>query len=808
MINNNLKIAWRTLRKNKLFSSINIAGLSIGLCACLSVATVVIDDLSYDSHWENKENIYRLLSIESNNGGSSEKMSSSFAGLEFALPENFPEVQTIVNLSSWDTNFKIDSDSDGIIPTTILNTSNKIWDVLDFEVLQGNPQELVSGTTNLVITKSFKETYFPTIDPVGTVINDVPTYGATPNEYLITGIIEDIPSNTHLRAQAIVINEPRIEALNKKQYGTFRQYYLTIKPGTDMTALTNKVNAWYADFVESDNPYQYEFQPIENVYLHSEFETSQEVQGDMNTIYILSGISILLLIIACINFINLSASRSLQRIKEVGVRKILGAGNAAITRQFMTEAIMYFAISTVIATGVYYLTLPLIESFIGHPIHQSFVSNLGMLGMGYAVILLVSIFVGLYPALLMSKLKAAASLKGSLKSSGANFQPFVQKGLVTFQFAISMLVLIALIVVDNQVDFMKSKDLGYDTENLLAISNISWDNNAATFKDRLLKLPGIESASVTSFLPGSGSKYMTRKTEDPFNIDEFIEVGFIRGDVDLPKTIGLELKEGRFFDKRFSTDALPSQTGISLDESVDTKNKQASLISEYTAQALDVKELNKLIPDVETNPIGIVKNFHNESLRSPLTPIIIVAENNPKYGGMLIRMKPESIETTLVQLQALWKEMYPVKLLDLNWVDETVEKQYEKETKLQQFFSFFSGLSMLLASLGILGLIAQATALRMKEIGIRKVLGASISSIVLLFSKDFVKLLVIAAVIAAPVSWYLLNDWLQNFAYRIGISWWIFVMAGVATLLIALFTIGIQTVKAATSNPIKSLKTD
>jgi len=808
MINNDLKMAWRALRKNKLFSLINIAGLSVGLCACLSVATIVIDDLSYDSHWENKENIYRVLSIAPANGGTGEKMAFSFTGLEYALPENFPEVETLVSIYSDKANFKIKKDADNITSTSVLTTNIKVWDVLDFKILQGNPKKFVSGTSNLVITKSYKDTYFPNVDPVGLIINDAPSYGAEANDYLITGVIDDIPSNSHLRAQAIVIEATRVESLNKEGYGSMGQFYMATKPGTDMPALTEKVNSWYRDFIGSDRAFQYEFQPIEDVYLHSEFETSQEVQGDYNSIFILSGISILLLIIACINFINLSASRSLQRIKEVGVRKILGADNKAITQQFLVEAVLYFGISTVIATAIYYLTLPLLESYVGHSIATSLVQDFGLLASGYAVVILVSIFVGLYPALLMSKLKAAASLKGSLKTTGKSSQPIVQKGLVTFQFVISMVVLIGLIVVDNQVDFMKNKDLGYNTENLLSISGISWDDKGETFKNRLLKIPGVESASITSFLPGKSSTYMTKKMEDPFNNGQFLEVNFIKGDIDLASTIGLELKEGRLLNKDFAIDSPVSQQNFSLNETEKEPNRQSSLISEYTAQALNIDQLNELIPNVETSPVGIVKNYHNESLRNSMSPTVIIAESNSAYGGMLIRMNPESIPQALPQLQALWKEIYPVKLLDLNWVDETLQKQYIKETKLQQFFSFFSGLSMLLAALGILGLIAQATALRMKEIGIRKVLGASLSSIVLLFSRDFVKLMAIAAIIAAPVAWYFLDGWLQDFAYRIEIQWWVFLVAAGFTLIVALLTIGIQTAKAAIANPVDSLRAD
>jgi len=807
MIKNNIKIAWRTLRKHKLFSLINIAGLSLGLCACLIVATVVIDDLSYDSHWVNKDNIYRVLSIVPTNDGIGEKMSSSFAGLEFALPENFPEIESIVNLYAGEVNFKVTENTDNTVPTTILSTSNKIWNILDFEVIQGNPEQYIEGTRNLVITQSFKDTYFPNTDPIGTVINDAPTYTETPSDYLITGVIEDIPANTHLRAQALVITQPRIEALRKEQYGTFRQYYMTLKAGTDVTALTNKVNAWYKEFIGTDRAYQYEFQPIEDVYLHSEFEEI-EVQGDYNTIFILSGIALLLLIIACINFINLSASRSLQRIKEIGVRKVLGAGNTAITQQFMVEAMLYFAISTVIATVAYYFTLPLLESFLGHPLEKTFAQDLGLLVVCYGLVLLVSLFVGLYPSLLMSRLKAAASLKGSLKSDGSRVQPMVQKGLVTFQFVISMVVLIALIVVNNQVSFMKNKDLGYNTENLLTISNISWDNKADTFKERLLQIPGVTNASVTSFLPGTGSIYMTRPVEDPFNPNQDIDVGFIKGDVDLAATLGLELKEGRFLDNDFGNDISESQKNISLDETEKEPNRQSSLISEYTAQVLNIDQLNKIIPNVETNPVGIVENYHNKSLRDDMSPTIIIAESNPAYGGMLIRFDPEAIQQALPQLQALWKEIFPVKLLDLNWVDQTVQKQYIKETRLQQFFSFFSGLSILLAALGILGLIAQATAMRVKEIGIRKVLGASVSSIVLLFSRDFIKLVVIAAIISAPIAWYFLDGWLQNFAYRVDIPYWIFAVATMVILTVALLTIGIQTIKAAVSNPVNSLKSE
>lgn len=803
---NDIRIAWRSLKKNKLFTLINVLGLSVGLCACLCVATVVIDDLSYDTHWEKKEDIYRVLSKTPMGEGNYEKMASSFAGMEFALTENFPEVETVVNLYSGDTNFKIDKDQENTIPTTILSTSNKIWEVFDFEILLGDPKKFIDGTRNLVITQSYKETYFGNADPVGKIIQDVPTYGETPSEFLITGVIEDIPSNTHIRAQAIVITKPRVEALAKEQYGTFRQYYMTVKPSTDIASLTDKVNTWYADFVTAENPYQYEFQPIADVYLHSEFEPWQEVKGSLNTIYILSGIAFLLLIIACINFVNLSASRSLQRIKEIGVRKVMGAGNLAITRQFLVESLLYFVISTVLATGAYYLVLSKLESFKGHPLEMTFLSNLSLLASAYGFVLLVSVAVGLYPAILMSRLKTSSSLKGSVKSSSTKLQPALQKGLITFQFVLSMVVLIGLIVVNDQVNFMKEKDLGYNTQNLLSISNISWDGKGGVFKQKLLQLPGVQNATITSFLPGSGSNYMGTKIDDPYNPEQSIDIGYIRGDVDLAKTLELKLSKGRLLNKDFATDVLPP--GYRLNLSDTATNQKSALISEFTAKALKINQLNKAIPELGTNPVGILEDFHSKSLHNPLTPTIIIAESRPDYGGMLIRIDPKSAQTTLLELQKLWKEIYPVKLLDLNWIDEKIEQQYIAETRLQQFFSFFSSLSMLLAALGVFGLIAQATTLRIKEIGIRKVLGASVSSIVVLFSKDFAKLIIIAGLIAAPVSWYLLSDWLQDFAYHIDISFWVFIVAAVVTLMIALATIGIQTVKAAIANPVDSLRSE
>lgn len=808
MIRNNIKLAWRNLRKNRLFSIISLTGLILGLLACISVVSVVLDDFSYDSHWSRKDDIHRLLTKIDMGNDVHDKMASSWAGMRPALMDNFPEVEAVTNIYKADYHIKKTLSESNIIDINAMQTDTLIWELFDFKVLSGNPKQLVYGKSNLVLTKTLKDKLFPGENVIGKIVYNIPSYGNKPSPFLITGVIEDIPSNTHLRAEALVITKGRLEMLSKKQYGTFMQNYVLFKPDIDVKQFSKKLNAWYLNFIGDESKYSYEFQPISETYLNSEFDNSLEIKGNRSTDYILLGVAILLLFIACVNFINLSVARSLSRVKEIGVRKVIGSNRKQIIFQFLVESLLYYVIASVIAMPMFYFIIPVIEQFIGHPLQLSLLSSAKYLSLAFLTVFIVSAITGIYPALLISGFKPVNSLKGQILKNQVNGQKIVQKGLVVVQFSIAIIVLVSVLVVRSQMNYINNKDLGYDKENLIAIDAVSWNGKGQTFHKEITNLAGVTSVSLARWKPTIGSGNMTKPTDNPSNPGTKIDVWFMTGDVYLAETLGLELASGRLFNEKLITDAPKGESEIVFDDESEKLNTQPSLLTKYTAEVLGITTMNKTIPGLETNPIGIIKNFHTESLRKKFKPIVLVAASNPDYSNMLIRVDESSDNQVVARINKIWKEMFPNKYLAINWVDDLVDKQYIEEKRLQSFFTFFSMLSLLLATMGVFGLIAQSTEQRIKEIGVRKVLGASVSSIAVLFSKDYVKLVFIAIAVALPIAWYATSKWLQDFAYRIVIEWTVLAIASLFVLTIALTAVVIQSVRAAIANPIKSLRTD
>lgn len=809
MLKNYLKIAWRNIVKNKVYSFINIIGLTIGLCACMLVATVVMDDLSYDTQWSKGGQLYRILT-QFNEGGEKDKIAQTYSGMSAALQENFPEVEAVSGIYVHDLDLKFYKASSDVFQVSSIHSDPAIWDVLDFTILAGTPKEFVAGMGNLIITESFRKKHFPSENPVGKIIYHVAPYTAEPGEFLITGVIADIPTNTHLRAEAIYLKPQWKESLGEPRQ-IFSEYYTFLKPGTDLGQFTTKVNNWYADFIKTENPATFEFQPIEDVYLHSSFNQGQRVQADLGTIYILCGIGFLLLAIACINFINLTTARTVHRMREIGVRKILGADKRNVVLQFLTESVLFFIIAFVLGLLFYFMLLPYIEGFLGHRIAQTFITSPYLFVLVVLILVPVSLLVGVYPAMAISRFTPVHAITGILYPSQGIGRNVLQKGLVIFQFVISMVLLAVLIIVNEQVNYLNNKDIGYNEENLLAINFFLLGDTGKAFKEELLKRPDIKNVSATDWLPTKGPGSFKMIVDDPIHSDKKIEVFMIKGDVDLPKTLGLGLREGRLFSDFFQTDKMPwdFRSFMNKEENKDSSRLlRSSLVTAHTAKLLQIHNLQSELKQTESVVVGIVDDFHSESLKQHLKPTLIVSEDFPKYGGMLIRVNPGDKKETLAGIQKVWKKFYPDKLLRTDWTEDLLTQQYKAEAKAIKLFTFFSMLSMFLAALGILGLIEHATARRIKELGIRKVLGASINSIILLFSKNFLKLLVIAFLIASPIAWYSANRWLQGFAFRIEMEWWFFILAGGITLFIAGLTLISQIIKAALADPVKSLGTE
>ncbi|KAA0989856.1 ABC transporter permease [Dyadobacter aurulentus] len=808
MLKNYFKIGFRVLHKNRGYSFIHLAGLSVGLWACLAVATVVIDSFSYDRQWSKGNDIYRIISVDRKASGLNERSASSHEGLAAELQKQFPEVETWSAFSTVERHFKTAKHAGEGMKTQVLRMDTTGWDMLDIRIISGNPRHFTAGTNNLIVSRTFAESFYPGQDIVGKIIYDIPSFQAEASPYLITGVIEDLPYNSHLRADAIWVQQKKVQPYAANGFFSFNQNYIRLKPNANVQAFTAKANNWYQEVNNDKGAKRINLQPLRDIYLHSDFSDWQAVKGDAQAIYIFSGIAALLLFIACVNFVNLSTARAFARLKEAGVRRILSGSRVQLIWQFLTETMILFGFSMGIAALLYYYSLPSIENFLGHKLIETFTTNMQMAVAAGLAIFATGMITGFYPAWLISGFKPANTIRGMISNSFG--QNTVRKGLVVAQFSISVFVLIATMVVWKQLSLMENKDLGYDKKNLLSIGSVSWDGKADAFKNEVLRIPGVTKASISQWMPTQGGGYMTREVPDPSNAEKHLKVWFIAGDVDLAETIGWKLVKGRMFRGPHSADVLNADSLQNADfrkyeEAITT---QISLITESAAKLLGVSQLDRQIGSTKTVPVGIIGDFNNESLYEPIKPTLILANRSPQYGGMLIRVQPGTEKQVSASIHKLWKQFYPAKLLALDSVEDQLSKQYESEMHLQQLFMFFSGLSMFLSALGIFGLVVQAAEHRSKEVGIRKVLGASVTGIVALLSKDFLKLVMISVLLASPVGWFALNKWLDNYPYRTEVSWWIFALTGAGAIIITLVTVSFQAVKAALTNPVKSLRNE
>lgn len=806
MLRNYFKIGSRVLLKNSSYSIIHLTGLSIGLWACMVVATVVIDSLSYDRQWSRKDDIYRIVSVNKMGGDLVERSSSSPSGLAPELQKIYAEVESWSSVDSYELHFKIrPKDSEGI-ETTMLTVDTMASKMLDFKLVAGSLERTTQNRWNLLVTRSYASKIFPGQNPIGRIIHEIPTLRTDPVPYEITGLIEDLPYNSQFRADVIRLKRTTIEPLTNNGMIMFGRSYLLLKPGTDVHAFTKKVNAWYAGLMKNDQ-HKFEFQPLKEVYLHSDFAEGQSVKASIRTIYIFASVALLLLFIACVNFINLSTAKAFSRVKEAGVRKILSGSRTQLVIQLLAETLLLFGISVGIAVFAYFFTLNPVENFLGHRLVLTFTSNILMAGGALILFFLTALLTGLYPAWVISGFKPANTLRGIFTASLG--QTGLRKTLVVAQFSISIIVLLATIVVWQQFDLMKNKELGYDKNNLIGIEQISWNGKGDAFKNELQRIPGVVRSSLAMWMPTEGGGYMQREVPDPAHAGRRLRVWYVAGDVDLPATLGLKLVKGRMFSNRYA-DALNADSlqKEGFEKFENAQMNQNSLMTASAAKMLGIKQLDVQTQNAHSVPVGVVGDFHNESLYEPMKPTFILAEKSPEYAGMLIRIQPGTEMQVAAGVHRLWKQFFPEKLLRINNIEEQITKQYEAESKLHKLFLFFSGLTMFLSALGIFGLVVQAAEQRAKEVGIRKVLGASVAGIVGLISKDFVKLVVIAIVVASPLAWYALQKWLESYPYRTTIDWWVFVATGFAALAVTIGTVSVQAIRAATADPVRSLRNE
>ncbi len=792
MIRNYFKIAIRNLWKQKAFSFINIFGLSVGMTACFLIFLYVSFELSYDNFHLKEDRIYRVVAdiktpTETINGN----------GPSWAVPPHiseFPEVSAAVRVLSDVVLFKKDN--------LTFNETESLWadadffTVFDYKLLKGNPLTVLKEPFSIVLSESSAKKYFGDKDPIGQVI--LITDDAFPST--VTGVMEDIPVNSQIQGEVVIsmttITKRFAEGVDDQwgNYGPFA--YLLLKSGTNADNLESKFPAFLEKWSGKEMSKSQMFptlllEPLKDVYLKS--NRGGFVTGNIENVYVFSIIAMLILLIACINFVNLTTARSSERAKEVGIRKVVGAAKLQLARQFIGESVLICLIAFLLTLVVASLLLPSFNQLAGKTISQSIFETPLYTLLLFLTAIGIGLLAGIYPALVLSSFKPTTVLKGRF-STGTKGS-LLRKSLVISQFTISIALIIGTIVVYSQMSYMGNLDLGFKKDQVLVLDTNS-DKNRDALKEAISGLSNVKNVSLSSSVPGTGNPSAYSEIENIKGDLQIANLDLYFVDFDYISLFDIHLVAGRSFSREFKTD-----------------NTQAMLLNEAAVKMFGYSSPEQAIGKRfkqwgrEGKIIGVIKDFHFQSLKTPIKPLSMRIE--PDRGDYLsINVPSSNLSSTLTAVEKEWKKIIPNKPFSYYFLDEFFSRQYRSEEQFGKLFLNFALLAIFLSCLGLLGLASYTTMQRTKEIGIRKVMGASVSNILNLLSRDFLKLVVISFFVATPVSWYFMQEWLMDFAYRTTIGWWVFIVAGVIATLIALITVSFQALNAAIANPIKSLKTE
>ena len=813
MLKNYLKTAFRNLWKNKGFSTINIVGLSIGISTCLLIMLYVLDELSFDRYNKNAERIYRINN-EIKFGGNHFDLAQTPPMMGPEAVKEFPQVEQYTRLR-WYGGFLVKKGNENLRENRVAWGDSTLFQVFSLSMIAGDPRTALSNPHSMVITETIAKKYFPQdverdiTNVIGKtlLINDTASYK-------VTGVIKNIPAQTHFNFDIFL---PLIQDAYSRDDNWLSENYCTyilVKEGTDVKKLDRQIEAMLirftapllknvlglsmTEFSSTGNYIRSSLTPLTSIHLHSNKIGGLDANGNIQFVYIFSAIAIFILLIACVNFMNLSTARSANRAKEVGVRKVLGSLRNNLINQFLVESIMVSFIALLIAILVAWLMLPYFNQIAGKTIHSAALFKPSMAISLFVLMLIVGLLAGSYPAFFLSAFQPIEVLKGKLARGFKG--SYLRNALVVFQFSISIILIIGTIVIYNQLLYIRSKDIGFNRKQVMIIQNTdALKSQVTTFKNEILKISGVENASISGYLPvnfnRSNDAFFTSPT-----LDQKTAISMQRWGVDenyIP-TLDMKLIEGRNFSRDFPTDSGAVIINEAAEKFLATKDILNRKL--YEIENINTKKLR------DFQIIGVVKNFNFSSLRDVVTPLGLFLQK--ETGNISIRVNASNIQNVKAQIKEKWKTLAPGQPFDFSFMDEEFNNLYKAEERTGQIFISFAVLAILIACLGLFGLITYAAEQRIKEIGIRKVLGASVSNIVGMLSKDFLKLIAIAAVVSFPVAWWLMNKWLQDFAYRVDLSWWIFVLAGSSTTLIALITVSFQAIKAAIANPVKSLRTE
>ena len=795
MIKNYFKTALRNLWKKKSFSAINIFGLAIGMAVSILMLLFVLNEITYDRFNEDSEDIYRIQ-LNLNAQGRLLNIASVPAPMGPALLDNFPEVMEVGRLRSMGGAL-ISYEDKKFDETNIRYADSGIFDVFTIVVVGGNPKTFLEAPYSLVITQEMAEKYFGDQDP----INKTLQFG-TEDFYTVTGVIKKMPENSHFKFNMLI----SLTTLNRTgepldTWGSFNfNTYFKLQKNASVEGLEEKFYTLLMDNLpeqvkQLDVKMDLYLQELHRIHLHSHTEGELEPSGSIAYIWIMTTIAFFILLIACINFMNLSTAQSVHRAKEVGMRKVLGAQRKRLISQFLGETLLLSFISFLLSLILIQALLPAFnqlsrKELVFNPF-ENWIVTLGLIGLT----LLVGLIAGTYPAFFLSAYSPLDVFRSQYKAGRGH--RFFRNGLVTFQYVISIALICCTLIVFFQMRFVKNYDLGFDKDQVMSIYYRGQiPNQRDVFKSRVVDIPGVVSASNSGTLPGIGSSE-TFFAFEGFNQGEPKVYPYTQVDEDYLETMGLELSAGRFFSKEYTGDSSTVVLNETLVQDVGWDDPLGKIV-----RMTDV--VDDEFVQVPYTVVGVVKDFHFDSLREKIRGYIIMLE--PERSRIAVKVRPENLSGTIRSIEKIWKEMIPAYPFEYTFLDDRFDSIYRTEQRIGNIFLSFTLITILVACLGLFGLASFTAEQRTKEIGIRKVLGASVSNVVLLLSRQYTKWVLVANVIAWPVAFFAMRTWLQNFAYRIDIGIWIFILSGVMALAIALLSVSAKALKAATANPVNSLR--
>lgn len=804
MLKNYFKIAWRNIVRNKAFSAINIFGLAVGFTCCLLISAFLVDELSFDKYPLHSKDIYRVeLNVENRD---------FYSNVDVAVGEGinnaFPEVLASTRIMKWGNVFVKNDDKQFKEPSLAFADSNFL-SLFEIPLAQGDVKTALKAPSSIVISKSTAIKYFGSEDVLGKFLL-INNRGNVP--YKVTGILGELPGNLHFDFNIFLSMPDYAQGRTWSNVGNYT--YLQLSPNANVKKLEAKLPQLVAEHVvpevqhdmgvslaearKSINTFKFYLKPISSIHLYSDNNDELGVNGSIKYVYTFAALAIFILLLACVNFTNLSTAGFVKRSKEVGIRKVMGSNKSPLIAQFLTESVMLAFLALLFALGLVYILLPFFNHLSAKNISFLFFAGYQPLLISLATVFIAGVLAGIYPAFFLSSFNIISVLKSSSPTQ-QNGSRNLRGSLIVFQFAVSIALIICTIVVHNQLNYMQNKELGFDKTQTLIINDTHLlRKSEKVFKQQLLQDNKVVSATISRDVPVISGGYDGTQAHLKEKIDKEnnaeIHITKYHVDYDYIKTLGMKIVKGRDFSTDFSTDTT------------------AAILNETAVRDFGLKQTDPIGKTIVTSGlrqfriIGVVKDFHYASIKQKIAPLVMFLDNNS--GGIMVKVKTTEIESFLENTKNQWKSYNADGPFSYSFLDEKFGSVYASEERTGQIFTLFASISIIIAALGLFGLSAYTTKQRTKEIGVRKVLGASVQQVVFLLSKEFLIMVGIALVIATPITWFAMHHWLQEFAYRIDISWTTFILAGIIAIVIAFITVSFESIKAALMNPVKSLRSE